>query len=95
MGAPGLEALCYHVAMRNQTRYTDTRGLDSTPRLFSSAVVKGIAPGGGLFVPEALPELSIHEIMTFASWPYWRRAAAVFSRLGVDMSAQQIGRAHV
>ena len=76
--------------MRNQTRYTDTRGLDSTPRLFSSAVVKGIAPGGGLFVPEALPELSIHEIMTFASWPYWRRAAAVFSRLGVDMSAQRI-----
>lgn len=76
--------------MRNETHYLDTRGLDSSRPTFSSALVKGIAPGGGLFVPEHLPSLSLEEISAFAEWPYWRRAAAVFSLFGVDMSAERI-----
>ncbi|MDP2232932.1 MAG: threonine synthase, partial [Actinomycetota bacterium] len=76
--------------MRNETHYLDTRGLDSSRPTFSSALVKGIAPGGGLFVPERLPSLSLEEISAFAEWPYWRRAAAVFSLFGVDMSAERI-----
>ena len=76
--------------MRNETHYLDTRGLDSSRPTFSLALVKGIAPGGGLFVPEHLPSLSLEEISAFAEWPYWRRAAAVFSLFGVDMSAERI-----
>ncbi len=76
--------------MRNETRYTDTRGLDTARPTFSRALVKGIAPGGGLFVPEALPRLDMPEILAFSGWPYWRRAAAIFSRLGVDMSDERI-----
>ena len=34
-------------------RYLDTRGLAARPRTFSEAVLEGIAPGGGLFLPEA------------------------------------------
>jgi threonine synthase len=74
------------------TVYRDTRGLDSARPTYSDVVVKGIAPGGGLYVPEALPNLSLEDILVFASWPYWRRAAAIFSRFRVDMSAERIDR---
>ena len=36
-------------------RYLDTRGAISAPRTFTEAILEGIAPGGGLFVPERLP----------------------------------------
>ena len=39
-------------------RYFDTRGLADRPRTFTEAVLDGIAPGGGLFIPERLPQLS-------------------------------------
>ncbi len=70
--------------------YTDTRGVSEFAPTFSEVVVKGIAPGGGLYVPTALPELSIEEIVAFAEMPYWRRAAAVFSRFGVDFSGPHV-----
>ncbi len=76
--------------MKKQMHYLDTRGLDPSRPTFSSAVVKGIASGGGLFVPEELPTLTQEEIAAFAGWPYWRRAAAVFSLFGVDMSSDRI-----
>jgi len=72
------------------TRYLDTRGLDPSRPTFTRAVVKGIANGGGLYVPERLPDLSLNDILVFAEWPYWRRAAAVFSRFGVDVSADRV-----
>jgi threonine synthase len=70
--------------------YTDTRGLDATKPSFSEAVVRGIAPGGGLYVPESLPSFTLPEIVGLAELPYWQRAAAVFERFGVDFC-----RAHV
>jgi threonine synthase len=76
--------------MKNKVRYLDTRGLDATRPTFSSAVVKGIAEGGGLYVPERLPDLTLDEILAFATWSYQRRAAAIFTRFGVDMSSERI-----
>ncbi len=77
--------------MRNPTRYLDTRGLLNGPKpTFTEAVIAGIAPGGGLFVPETLPELSLGEIVAFAELPYWRRAAAIFDRFGVDIRSERI-----
>ncbi|MDZ4064123.1 MAG: threonine synthase, partial [Coriobacteriia bacterium] len=76
--------------MRNIIHYTDTRGLGPGHRPFTEVVVKGIAPGGGLFVPEALPTLTLEAILVFAEMPYWRRAAAIFSRFGVDVSDDRI-----
>jgi threonine synthase len=81
--------LGYDGAMRIMT-YKDTRGRDNEQRTFTDVVVRGIAPGGGLYVPEELPELTLDEILVFASWPYWRRAAALFSRFGVDLPAERI-----
>jgi len=72
------------------TLYHDTRGLDAKHRPFTETIIAGIAPGGGLFVPDALPTFTLDEILAFSTWPYWRRAAAVFSRFGVDVDAARI-----
>ncbi len=72
------------------TDYHDTRGLDPVSRTFSETIVTGIAPGGGLYVPQELPHLTLEEILEFEAWPYWRRAAAVFSLFGVDVSGPRI-----
>ncbi len=70
--------------------YRDSRGLDATHPAFSEVVVRGIAPGGGLYVPESLPAFTLPGILELAGWPYWRRAAAVFSRFGVDFCAEHV-----
>lgn len=77
--------------MKTSTTYHDTRGntVDGRPT-FTDVVVKGIAPSGGLFVPDSLPTFSLDEIIAFAQMPYWRRAAAVFSRFGVDLPDDRI-----
>ncbi len=67
------------------TRYRDTRGLDTTRPTFTEAVVKGIAHGGGLYVPEVLPALSLESILDLADLPYPERAARVFGWFGVDV----------
>ncbi len=72
------------------TNYHDTRGLDPVSRTFTETIIAGIAPGGGLYVPEELPHLSLDEILAFGTWPYWRRAAAVFSLFGVDVADTRI-----
>ena len=76
--------------MSTPTRYTDTRGLDSSRPTFSQAVVKGIAPGGGLFVPEELPTFALGEILALSAMPYWQRAATVFERFGVDVAPGRV-----
>jgi len=69
--------------------YRDTRGLDTMPRTFTDAVIKGIAPGGGLYVPEKLPSLPLEEILGLAKLPYARRAARIYARFGVDVHPEQ------
>ncbi|MBU2602543.1 MAG: threonine synthase [Actinobacteria bacterium] len=67
------------------TTYHDTRALDPTPRTFTDVVIKGIAEGGGLYVPEWLPELELATILGLAALPYHARAFEVFRRLGIDV----------
>ena len=74
----------------NTILYHDTRGLDPKPRTFSEVIVAGIAPGGGLYVPDSLPMFALDEILAFAKMPYWHRAASVFSRFGVDVADERI-----
>jgi len=74
----------------NTLHYRDTRKLDDTAPTFTRAVVKGIAHGGGLYVPGELPAFTRDEILGFASLPYWQRAATIFERFGVDLPAERI-----
>jgi threonine synthase len=78
-------------SMTDSTDYQDTRGLTRDGRAtFTDVVVKGIAPGGGLFVPAELPSLSLDEVIGFTRMPYWQRAAALFERFGVDVAPERI-----
>jgi len=73
----------------NNIHYRDTRGLDHMPRTFTDAVLQGIAPGGGLYVPERLPHLALTDILDLATLPYARRAAAIYRAFGVDVHPEQ------
>jgi threonine synthase len=70
--------------------YRDTRGLDRARYTFLESVVKGLAAGGGLLVPEKLPSLSLDEIAGLARLPYWSRAAHLYRRFGVDVPGDRI-----
>lgn len=71
-------------------RYIDTRGNTQEPLTFSEALLKGIASGGGLFVPEELPSMTLDEIVSLASMPYAERAAFVYGRFGVDFGDTEL-----
>jgi threonine synthase len=44
---------------------------------FRNALLKGLAPDGGLYMPESIPQMSADEIATFSDKPYFRIAFAV------------------
>ena len=73
-----------------ENKYIDTRGVVQNPVAFTQAVVDGLAPGGGLFVPETIPSLSINEICELGHIPYAQRAARVYRSFGVDLSDEQL-----
>lgn len=64
-------------------RYVSTRG-QAAPVGFSDAVLGGLAPDGGLYVPEAWPTFTPDEIRGFAGAPYARVAARVFAKFAGD-----------
>ena len=69
--------------------YMDTRGLNADNPAFSDVIVKGIAPGGGLFVPRDIPHLTLDDLKALAPLSYPQRAAAIYKAFGVDFPDQQ------
>jgi threonine synthase len=64
-------------------RYISTRG--QAPAVgFTDAVLGGLAPDGGLYVPQAWPTFTKAEIAAFAGQPYADVAAAVFAKFAGD-----------
>lgn len=64
-------------------RYISTRG--QSPSVgFVDAVLGGLAPDGGLYIPEAWPHFSADEIAGFAGKPYHEVAAAVIGAFAGD-----------
>lgn len=70
--------------------FVDTRGAVEERTTFTQAIIKGIAPGGGLFVPKVLPRFALDDILSLASEPYAKRAAAVYKAFGVDLPGATI-----
>lgn len=66
--------------------YRDTRGLCENLRPFTAAILEGIAPGGGLFVPERLPCLSLNEILDLVPLAYHERAARIYKAFELDIA---------
>lgn len=81
-----------------QNLYVDTRGAAGGPVPFTEAVVNGLAAGGGLYVPQELPSLSVAEIAALAELPYAERAAAIYKAFNIDLPDETIdelmGRAY-
>ena len=64
-------------------RYVSTRG--EAPAIgFLDAVLAGLAPDGGLYVPEAWPTFTPAEIAAFDGKPYAQVAAAVIGKFAGD-----------
>lgn len=69
--------------------YTSTR--DNTQAVSSAqAILRGISPEGGLYVPRQLPTLTLEDITALVPMDYRGRAAWVLSRFLTDFTAQEL-----
>jgi threonine synthase len=64
-------------------RYISTRG-GAPPVDFTEALLAGLAPDGGLYVPEAWPQLGAEEIFAFQGAPYADVATKILSLYAGD-----------
>jgi threonine synthase len=71
-------------------RYVSTRG--EAPAIgFWDAVLAGLAPDGGLYIPQAWPRFTPAEIAAFAGKPYAEVAAAVIGKFaGSDIAPDEL-----
>jgi threonine synthase len=71
-------------------RYVSTRG--QSPAIgFWDAVLAGLAPDGGLYIPETWPRFTADEIAAFAGKPYAAVAAAVIGKFaGSDIAPAEL-----
>jgi threonine synthase len=60
---------------------------------FADAMIAGLAPDGGLYVPESVPQISREEFIAWASLSYAELAAEVMSRFAPDMARATIDEA--
>ena len=74
------------------SNYIDTRGLCPQSVPFTQAVIDGLAHGGGLYVPEEIPQLTVQHIVDLGGLPYAERAAAIFKAFGVDLPDETVQR---
>lgn len=70
--------------------YIDTRTSNAKGITFTQAVINGLAPSGGLYIPLSIPELTLEEIVRLAEWPYWKRAATIYNAFNVDLEDDKI-----
>lgn len=69
--------------------YISTRG-DETRYTAAEAILRGIAPDGGLLVPEEIPQLSEEEFERFRRRDYPGRAALILAKFLDDYSAAEL-----
>ncbi len=65
------------------SRYISTRG-ETSPQTFADVLLAGLAPDGGLFLPEAWPQLGTEEIAGFAAKPFATVAQSILKRFVGD-----------
>jgi threonine synthase len=70
-------------------RYVSTRG-GMEPQPFSAILLEGLAPDGGLAVPESYPRFSAADLARLRPLPYRRLALAILSRYADDIAAPDL-----
>ena len=77
-------------------RFTDTRGhlskTGSSRPSFSEVLLRGIADGGGLYLPESLPQFSLEELDALRPLSYAERGAFMYQAFDVDFDRAEIHR---
>ena len=75
-------------------RYISTRGAGSAPdepaKSFCDILLEGLAPDGGLFLPQAYPVLSADELASMRNLSYADLAFAIISRYADDIPADDL-----
>src|SRR5665811_1342672 len=67
----------------SEIKYYSTN-LEAPEVNFSEALLKGLAPDGGLYMPTEIPKIDREEILSFRSKEYYEIAAAVLSHFLKD-----------
>jgi len=71
--------------------YVSTRG-GAKPRPFTEILLEGLAPDGGLFLPDAFPRLSSAELVAMRGMGYPELALAILRRFADDIPAGDLKR---
>ena len=72
-------------------KYVSTRG-GMAPQAFSDILLEGLAPDGGLAVPETLPRVDAATLESWRGLPYADLAFEVLSRFATDIPAEDLRR---
>src|SRR6266850_4099687 len=71
--------------------YVSTRG-GAKPQPFTEILLEGLAPDGGLYLPEEIPKLSAAELASMRGISYAELAFAILSRFADDIPAGDLKR---
>jgi threonine synthase len=72
-------------------KYISTRG-QSEPQSFLQILLGGLAPDGGLYLPETYPQVSREELASWRNFSYAELAYAVLSKFATDVPANELKR---
>ena len=70
-------------------RYISTRG-GGTPQTFTQILLEGLAPDGGLYLPESYPQVSAAELQAMRSMNYRELAFAILSKFADDIPSEDL-----
>ena len=70
-------------------KYISTRG-DTTPRGFSDILLEGLAPDGGLYLPDAYPQVDAATLARWRGLPYAELAFEILSLYIDDIPAADL-----
>ncbi|MBQ7477184.1 MAG: threonine synthase [Selenomonadaceae bacterium] len=70
-------------------KYTSTRS-KITPVTSAEAILQGLAPDGGLFVPETIPKIKLEDIQRFTKMRYVQRAAEILKKFLTDYTEDEL-----
>lgn len=75
-------------------RYVSTRRRDANAAMgsFQEILLEGLAPDGGLAMPEVLPQLSVAQLAELSTLPYPALAAALIGRFATDIQPDVLRR---
>lgn len=77
---------------RDQIKYYSTN-LKSPEVTFSEALLKGLAPDGGLYLPRSLPSVSQSELFSYASKGYHEIAFSILNKIiGAEIEKEELAR---